>query len=274
MPSRRIWDPQTGECLHVLTHEHIVRAVAFPVQNNPQCVLTGTQDKKLKIFDLSQGGPSASQGQGQANGISPATANPTAMGHEIGAGEHDGTIKSIVWNVDFNVITTSCEDRTLRWWDLRSQRKITSVKTDLPITSCELSTNRADDNNPGILSVAAGNSCLFFDAGRPGELIKKVNFDHEVASVAINPQSRRFVTGGGKDTWVRVWEFDQEKELGKFLMGWMGALLTGSTEVLKGHHGPIWTTAFSPDGNIYATGSEDGTIKLWKACKEPFGLWR
>ena len=49
--------------------------------------------------------------------------------------------------------------------------------------------------------------------------------------------------------------------------------LTGA-EVQKGHHGPIWSIQFSPDGNLYATGSEDGTIKLWKACKEPYGLWR
>ena len=83
------------------------------------------------------------------------------------------------------------------------------------------------------------------------------------------------MTGGGKDTWVRVWDFAQEKELGMTAVdlecvSW----LTLSTEVLKGHHGPIWSTAFSPDGKIYATGSEDGTIKLWKACKESYGLWR
>lgn len=141
---------------------------------------------------------------------------PTTLGEglEIGAGEHTASIKSIVWNVDYNILTTAADDKTVRWWDLRSQQMITSVKTERDITSCELSTNKADESNPGILSVAAGHSCFFFDAGRPGELIKKVNFDHDVASVAINLPINRFVTGGGKDTWVRVWDYEQEKELG------------------------------------------------------------
>lgn len=45
-------------------------------------------------------------------------------------------------------------------------------------------------------------------------------------------------------------------------------------EVGKGHHGPVWACAFSPDGKLYATASEDGNIKLWKYTTGPYGLWR
>lgn len=46
------------------------------------------------------------------------------------------------------------------------------------------------------------------------------------------------------------------------------------SDILKGHHGPVWSIAFSPDGRLYATGSEDGTIKMWKNCEGFYGLWK
>lgn len=248
----RVWDPQTGECLHVLNHNHIVKSVAFPVQRKPQFLATGGLEKKLRIFDLSTGSVASTVGDGE-----PRSPSTNLAGMEIGSGVHTGSIKSVVWNVDYNIITTAAEDKTIRWWDLRAQQMIRSFTTDRDIMSCELSTNMPGDSGDVVLSAATGNTCYFFDGHRPGELLKSINFGHEVASVAINPSARRFVTGGHKDFWIRIYDYDSEREL----------------DVQKGHHGPVWTMAYAPDGKVLASGSEDGTVKLWKHCQGPHGLW-
>lgn len=276
----KVWDTHTGECLHTLQHSHIVRAVAFPIQPSPQVVATGGAEKKLRIFDLTR-----SEG---SNGSSPASASVGPNGtsssdsvtsYEIGPGVHGGTIKSIVWNQDYNILTTAAEDRKIRWWDLRSRHPVLEYTVEGVIGSCELNTLAIRPSDPGILSVAAGKSVYLFDGITPGRLLKKVDFPYEVASVAVNNDSGRLVTGGAENTWARVYDLHTDEELGTpspsmFNEGAELVLISFCSEVQKGHHGPIWSISFSPDGKLYGTGSEDGTIKLWKACREPYGLWR
>lgn len=270
--SAKVWDTYTGECLHTLQHAHIVRSVAFPIQANPQVLATGGAEKKLRIFDLSRGGST----QPVPAGTNTATENGVTS-YEIGPGVHGGTIKSIVWNQDYNVVTTAAEDRKVRWWDLRSRHPIVEMAVDGPIGSCELNSLATRPNDSGILTVAAGKSVYLYDGVQPGRLLKKVDFDYDVASAAVNSESGRLVTGSANDTWARVYDLNTNEELGMCFhptLGLLGFVLTLSEEVQKGHHGPIWSVSFSPDGKLYGTGSEDGTIKLWKACREPYGLWR
>ncbi|KAJ5317564.1 hypothetical protein PENANT_c038G08438 [Penicillium antarcticum] len=260
--SAKVWDTYTGECLHTLQHAHIVRAVAFPMQANPQVLATGGAEKKLRIFDLTRGGGSGTGSNASTPPLPSTGANPTENGgpasYEIGAGVHGGTIKSIVWNQDYNVVTTAAEDRKIRWWDLRSRHPVVEYAVDGPIGTCELNSLATRPNDSGILTVAAGKSVYLFDGVSPGRLLKKVDFGYDVASAAVNSESGRLVTGSANDTWARVYDLNTDEEL----------------EVQKGHHGPIWSVSFSPDGKLYGTGSEDGTVKLWKACREPYGLWR
>ncbi|KAL9641309.1 MAG: hypothetical protein Q9204_000103 [Flavoplaca sp. TL-2023a] len=251
--SAKIWDSHTGECLHTLTHSHIVRAVAFPSQPRPQLVATGGFEKKLRIFDLSRStsSSSASSSPTSPNG---SASPPPAPSYEIGPGVHAGHIKSVIWSTDNNVLITAADDKMIRWWDLRARSCAAKFELEGMVGTCELDSS---SSNPS-LSVAAGKSAYFFSGTQPGQLLKKFTTAKDIAAVAFHAEQRKVVTGGTGDTWVRVYDFDSEAEL----------------DLQKGHHGPIWTISFSPDGKMYATGSEDGTVKLWKFCSDPYGLWR
>jgi WD40 repeat protein len=78
-----------------------------------------------------------------------------------------------------------------------------------------------------------------------------------VATVAISPDSKMIVSGGGDQT-LRLWDSQGQ------LIG----------QPFVGHQGEVTSVAFSPDGKYIVSGSADKTIRLWnnigKLINQPF----
>lgn len=205
--SAKVWNTTTGETLHTLPHNHIVKAVAFPPQAQPQILATGGAEKKLRIWDLSRAGGAETNGNNESNGASPTEAVPDPNGStsapcwEVGAGVHQGTINSIVWSPDSHIVITAADNKKLRWWDLQTQSPIGEYTLKGQVGTCEIdSIPLSSASRHSTLSVAASKSVYFFEPDKPSSVLKQVTTPYEIASVALNSTARKFITGHQNNT--------------------------------------------------------------------------
>jgi WD40 repeat protein len=110
-----------------------------------------------------------------------------------------------------------------------------------------------------LASVGQDSTARLWDASNGKNLFILRGHTGNVYGAAFSPDGRRLATvsgGQGQDAQnqkpgeLKLWETATGKEI-----------LT-----LKGHKGPVYGVAFSPDGKRLATSSADSTIKLWDAA--------
>ncbi|KAK9800159.1 hypothetical protein WJX73_000190 [Symbiochloris irregularis] len=93
---------------------------------------------------------------------------------------------------------------------------------------------------------------------RTAQIVSSMAAPSKVTSIEVQPDGSRFLTAdgheakgriaaGGEDLWVHLHDYDSGVEI----------------ECNKGHHGPVHCVRFAPGGESYASGSEDGTIRIW-----------
>lgn len=149
-------------------------------------------------------------------------------------------IRSIVWLHEDNTILCALSDKPgLNVYDVRTLQLTKTLDSKAPITSTDVSYDGK------YLTTAEGSVVRFWDTASLSQ-IREHTMKHSAEAASFNPVKNCFAAGG-EDMWVRLYDYETGAEL----------------ECNKGHHGPVHTIRFSPTYESYASGSEDGTVRIW-----------
>jgi len=224
--SAKVWNALTGEEELTLQHKHIVKSVNF--SEDSAAIVTGSNDKVLRIFDLEQHMEPVVKFEGHTSGI-----------------------KQVIYTEDNRLLISASDDKTVRVWDTATGGEIKRVDFPEQVGGIELS--RTGD----ILTVATGSKVVFMHSTEL-TVQKEVSIPCPVYSASLCINKDVFVCGGEN---CKLYKYDFSSGI--------------ETEAYKGHFGPVHCVRFSPDGELYASGSEDGTLRLWQSeVGKDYGLWR
>ncbi|KAJ3055164.1 Eukaryotic translation initiation factor 3 subunit I [Rhizophlyctis rosea] len=237
--SARLWDVQTGKELFKWNTNTAVRAVAF-----------AQGDKKaLYVTD-------AVMGQKSTIWVVPVEDNVEDQTDEFMLKiTIDGPKATVAeWGNLNKTIITGHDDGTITVWDAETGERIKEHRThESTITDLQFTKNRAT-----FISSSKDCTAKISDA-KTLKIMKVFTTERPVNSASISPIKPHIVLGGGQEA-MSVTTTDQRH--GKFEARFYHLVFEEEIGRVKGHFGPINTLAFHPDGTGYASGAEDGFIRV------------
>lgn len=237
----RLWEVETGREKFKFEHASAVRCVGFA--HGDQMILTAqdnsfSQTPTIFIYNL-------------ARELSEQDSRPV---RELKEEDLTTKISSALWGPLNQTIVSGGDDGTIRVWDVERGVQISKItQHKKKINSIQFSKDKTM-----FITASSDMTAKLFDT-KTLQLLKTFTSDRPLNTADVSSIMNHVIVGGGQDA-MDVTTTDARS--GHFEVDFFHSVYSEKLASVKGHFGPVHTVAFSPDGKSYASGSEDGYVRL------------
>jgi len=236
--SVRLWDVQTGKQVNIIETKSAVRTCNFSYSGNMVCYTTDKQmgyPCEINIVDARN-----------FTGENPIAKIPIPTGGP--------KVTSMIWNKQEEFLLTGHDNGDLVQWDVKTHKKIKLISDHVKaIVDMQ---NSKDETM--FITASKDSSAILWEASTLNKL-KIYKTERPVNSASISPLFDHVVLGGGQEAMDVT---TSSTRIGKFDARFFHLVFEEEFGRVKGHFGPINTIQFRPDGRGYASGGEDGYVRV------------